>query len=194
MTFRHVAIVGRARAGKDTVAARLVFQHSYTRVAFADALKTAALDLDPIIRAEGTPLGVLPVRLSDLVHRHGWERCKVEHAEVRRTLQRLGEAVRRTDSGHWVRVAVQQLDTADSWGLPVVVSDVRYRNELSALRDRGALVVRVERPGAGAGAGVAERLHVSETELDDAPADVTITNSGTLADLFAAVDALPLRH
>ncbi|WP_225987199.1 hypothetical protein [Streptomyces spectabilis] len=144
--------------------------------------------LDPIIGAEGTSYGALPIHLSDVVKRYGWDRAKNSYPEVRRTLQRLGEAVRGDDPDFWLRMALDKLGTADRWGLPVAVSDVRYANEADALRAAGALMVRIERPGASAG-GEAAR-HVSELDLEAYPADVTVTNAGSLDDLYALTDRL----
>ncbi|MFI8263692.1 hypothetical protein [Streptomyces sp. NPDC085665] len=192
MTYRHVALIGRARAGKDTVGARLVSRYQFVRVAFADPLRDTALDLDPIVGAERTSYGHLPIRLSDLVGRYGWERAKVEYPEVRRTLQRLGEAVRTHDPDYWVRLALARLDTAEAWNLPVVITDVRHVNEVTALRSRGALVVRVVRPGDQLGGEAGQ--HVTETALAEFPADVTIPNAGTLADLHTLADTLAVRR
>lgn len=192
MSFRHVALMGRAGSGKDSAAARLVSAHQFVRVAFADPLKASALRLDPIVGAESTSYGSLPIRLSDVVNRYGWDRSKNSHPEVRRTLQRLGETVRADDSEFWLRMALDKLSTADRWSLPVVISDVRYANEADALKRAGALMVRIERPGATAG-GEAAR-HVSELDLDTYPTDVTIPNAGTLADLDALVDTLAVRR
>ncbi|MFB6423090.1 hypothetical protein ACFCXC_00450 [Streptomyces microflavus] len=184
--------MGRAGAGKDTAAARLVRRYQFVRVAIADPLKESALRLDPIIGAEGTFYGALPIRLSDVVNRYGWDRAKTSYPEVRRTLQNLGEAVRGDDPDFWLRIALDQVATADRWNVPVVVSDVRHGNEADALRAAGFLMVRIERPGATAG-GEAAR-HVSELDLDAYPADVTIPNVGTVADFNALVDTLALRR
>ncbi|MGX4737098.1 deoxynucleotide monophosphate kinase family protein [Kitasatospora griseola] len=192
MTYRHVALIGRARSGKDSIGARLGQRYAFCRVAFADPLRDAALDLDPIVGAEPTSYGHLPVRLSDLVGRYGWEAAKVQFPEVRRTLQRMGEAVRTHDPDYWVRLAVERVEVAERWGIPVVVTDVRHVNELEALRAHGALVVRVVRPGADQLAGDQGR-HVTETELDRAGVDVIVTNSGTVADLHRLADSLAVR-
>lgn len=192
MSYRHVALMGRAGSGKDTAAARLVSRYQFVRVAFADPLKDSALRLDPIVGAESTSYGSLPIRLSDVVRRYGWDRAKNSYPEVRRTLQNLGETVRADDADFWLRMALDKVRTADRWSLPVVVSDVRYANEADALRSAGALMVRIERPGASAG-GEAAR-HVSELDLDAYPADVTIPNTGTLGHLDALVDALAVRR
>ncbi|MBB5934582.1 deoxynucleotide monophosphate kinase family protein [Streptomyces zagrosensis] len=192
MSYRHVALMGRAGAGKDTAAARLVSRYQFVRVAFADPLKDSALGLDPIVGAESTSYGSLPIRLSDVVRRYGWDRAKNSYPEVRRTLQNLGETVRTDDPDFWLRMALDKVRTADRRSLSVVVSDVRYANEADALRCAGALMVRIERPEATAG-GEAAR-HVSELDLDAYPADVTIPNTGTVADLDALVDALAVRR
>ncbi|MER5304597.1 hypothetical protein ABT039_34735 [Streptomyces lasiicapitis] len=180
--------MGRAGSGKDSAAARLISRYQFVRVAFADPLKESAMRLDPIIGAEGTSYGALPIRLSDVVKRYGWDRAKNSYPEVRRTLQRLGEAVRGDDPDFWLRMALDKISTADRWSLPVVVSDVRYANEADALRAAGALMVRIERPGATAGGEAAQ--HVSELDLDAYPADVTVTNAGSLDDLYAMTDRL----
>ncbi|MEU5429022.1 hypothetical protein AB0H73_25995 [Streptomyces olivoreticuli] len=189
MTYRHVALIGRARAGKDSVGARLVARHDFVRVAFADPLRYAALDLDPIVSAESTALGALPIRLSDTVRQHGWEHAK-ERPEVRRTLQRLGEAMRLHDPAIWLRLALTKVDTADRWAVPVVITDVRHTNEAEALRERGFLLVRVVRPGDHGPVSRDEQQHISETALDDYPADAVLTNGGSLAELHQAADGL----
>ncbi|WP_405793355.1 hypothetical protein [Streptomyces sp. NBC_01506] len=189
MTYRHVALMGRAGSGKDTVGARLVQQFAFARVAFADPLRDMALSLDPVVAYEPTGYGPLPIRLSDVVRRDGWHQAK-HRPEVRRTLQRLGQSVRNQDDEYWLHAALAKVDVADRWGLPVVVTDTRYVNEAEALQARGALLVRVERPGKHGPAGKDERQHTSETELDDFPADAVLTNAGTVAELHALADRL----
>ncbi|MFE7520566.1 deoxynucleotide monophosphate kinase family protein [Streptomyces halstedii] len=192
MTYRHIALMGRAGSGKDTVGNRLVSRFAFARIAFADPLRDLALSLDPVISYETTTLGPLPLRLGDFLRRSGWDGAK-RIPEVRRTLQRLGQGVRDQDEGYWLRAALARLDVADRWGLPVVVTDCRYENEAEALRARGALLVRVERPDRTAPAGDAAE-HRSETELDHFPADAVITNGGTVAELHALADQLVIRR
>ncbi|WP_327253177.1 deoxynucleotide monophosphate kinase family protein [Streptomyces sp. NBC_01244] len=185
--YRNIGLIGRARVGKDTVAARLGQRFGYQRVAFADTLKNAALRIDPLIP---TTTGVC-VRLSRLVADVGWEYAKIAYPEVRRVLQYVGQTVRDTDPGFWIRSAMPALDAADNLNLPVVVTDVRYENEAIALQKRGFMLIRVTRPGAGLDGPNGK--HASETALDHYPADATITNGGSVPDLFATVDVLPLR-
>lgn len=189
MTYRNIALIGKARSGKDSAGARLVHNWHFTRVAFADPLKRMALDINPYIP---TVPGVT-VRLESLVADVGWEYAKDNYPEVRRTLQRAGESVRRLDEDFWLNTALRSIDAAAGWNMPVVVTDCRYLNEAQALQARGFMLVRIRRhlddhPFRTAG------QHASETALDDFPADQTIINSGTLFDLETEIDALVSRR
>ena len=181
----HIALIGKSRSGKDTVAEILTERASYTRLAFADRLKEAALRANPWITYNDPPCGIGAMRLAEVVDRIGWERAKDEYPEVRRFLQDFGQAMREIDDMVWVRPVADQVRQGTRLNMPCVVSDVRYANEVTELQALGAVTVRVTRPGAGlqgdAGA------HSSETELDDMETDITIDNNGTLAQLYATV-------
>lgn len=185
MTYPNVAFLGKAGSGKDTAAAFLTRELAYVPVAFADPLRAVALALDPMVGADAGHFGYLPTRLSQVVDRYGWDGAKRTIPEVRRTLQRLGQAVRDVDPAFWLSLALERLDTAETWSLPVVVTDCRYRNEAEALRARGFTLVRIVRPSAGPGS-----THVSETELDTFPVDITLSNTGTVVDLWEQVREL----
>lgn len=187
--YKNVGLIGKARSGKDTVGQRLGRTYAYTRVAFADPLKDMALRLNPIVGTDNDTLAVPGERLRDVVDFWGWERAKDELPEVRRVLQNIGQGVREHDEDFWVRVALRKIDAAEKWNLPVVVTDVRYENEARALRDRGFALIRVTRPGTGAGENA---THDSETELDTWATSLTIANTGTLDDLNRIVDSLLL--
>lgn len=186
-----IALTGLARSGKDSVAARLVEKHGYVRVAFADPLKEMALRIDPMIDVEPytDTSGYAYAddwRLAEAVAEYGWEQVKDLFPEVRRFLQHLGQSVREADPEFWIRLAQAKIYRARLAGRPVVVTDVRYRNEARSLSSIGFQVVRVERPGIVAGEGA----HVSETEMAGYPVDGKLRNSGDLDDLNRAVDAL----
>jgi len=180
--YPNIALTGLARSGKDSVAGRLVSLYGYTRVAFADPLKEAALRTDPWVlhSAYGQLLNV--GRLSDLIDCLGWETAKDRYPEVRRILQEYGQAIREMDPDFWIRAALRKVQRARFEGKPVVVSDVRYANEADALRSAGFMVVRVVRPGQAPG------QHRSEREMLDYQVDDEIVNDGTLYDLYMKVD------
>lgn len=201
----NIALMGKARSGKDSVAGRLCEAHGYARVAFADPLKEHALRVNPIIGTEereswdvvyGENVCVteaVTLRLADVVARLGWERAKDEYPEVRRFLQELGQGVRELDPGFWISVALRSIGKHLDAGTPVVVSDVRYPNEVDTLRAAGFRIVRIVRPADARTLTPAERAaaqHDSETALDGEVPDVLIYNGGSLAELIQRADAL----
>lgn len=168
-----IGLIGKKRSGKDSFAAALVDGYGFTRYAFADPLKEAALALDPIVD--------WPHRLSFFVRSTGWEASK-EIPEVRRILQNYGVAIREIDPDFWIRATLTPA-LADPG--PVVITDVRFPNEAEAIRRAGGKIIGITRPGL-----VSTDEHISETALDDYVADATVENSGTLDDLAAAARAL----
>jgi hypothetical protein len=176
----NIGIIGRARAGKDTAGKFFVDGHGYRRVALADPLKEAALDLDPII--DLSPYDVYGFqaaevrRLADLVRWSGWEAAK-EIPEVRRTLQYLGAAMRAVDPEIWLRAALATAQEANEQGVPVVITDVRYRNEAASLVRAGFHLIHINRPG------IPQLDHESERDLGPEDARYMVQNDGDLARL-----------
>lgn len=71
----------------------------------------------------------------------------------------------------------------------VVIPDVRFRNEVDAIRAAGGKVWRVSRFGAGLQGAAAK--HQSETELDTIPLELftqQVSNNSTLEALYAVID------
>lgn len=182
--MKDIALTGLARSGKDSVAARLVEDHGYVRVAFADALKDAALKANPIVSTRFSGGDAFALRLSRCVEVYGWERAKDVYPEVRRFLQHFGQAIRDIAPHFWLDAAEDKICAAHRADRPVVITDVRYINEMSFALRRYFTLVRVERPGLTPGD------HVSERNTLDFEVDATIVNDGTLDDLAEAARAL----
>ncbi|KAF4408647.1 deoxynucleotide monophosphate kinase family protein [Streptomyces lycii] len=180
--YPNIALIGKAQAGKDSAAAHLVAQHGYRREAFADRLKAAALEVDPVVHVDHR--WDEEYRLQEVVGVRGWERAKEEVPEVRRFLQHLGHSMRQLAPYIWIHPVANAICVNGAAHVPTVVTDVRYWNEVHALREAGFTFVRIVRPGTG------DDSHVSETELDGFAADVTINNSGTLAELYAQIEGV----
>jgi len=182
----NIGLIGRRRVGKDTVAKILVEQYGYERLAFADPLREAALALNPIVCIGA---GEVEGRLARVVETIGWEAAKDRYPEVRRILQRLGDEAGRRIHGPdlWVRHMARRLRDATG---PVVVTDVRYRNEAAVLRSRGFRLVRVVRPTPVSGDPADVAGHASETELAMYRTDETLVNDSSLDDLARRVAVL----
>ena len=187
MGLPDIALIGHARSGKDALAAELRRSHAYTRVAFADPLKAMLLRIDPII---GDALDITQeyLHLAEYVSAYGWEEAKNGYPEVRRVLQSAGQAQRETDEFYWIKRAVEKIEAARRWSLPMVVTDCRYRAEADVLSALDFTMVRVVRPASGLVGALAR--HASETELDDYVEDITLENNGSLEDWQATAREL----
>lgn len=192
----NIGIIGRARSGKDTAGRYFVEQHGYRRVAFADPLKEAALRLDPIVEHKSDEVWDLvydewelvrtdidSVHLSAVVADNGWERAK-DDPEVRRILQELGMAMRAVDEEIWIRAALAKACEANDAGVPVVITDVRLRNEAESLKRAGFHLLHIDRPG------VPQLDHESEGALGAADADFQISNHGSVEYLHGGLESV----
>ena len=139
-----LGLAGYGRSGKDTFADLLVENHGWHRLAFADRLKAVLYELDPILLHQ---YGRAPWRLSDEVNLYGWDVAK-RAPEVRGQLQRLGLAVRQHVAGQaWVLPVMAEASDLRRQGVPTVITDVRFDNEVDAIRLAGGKVVLKRRPG-----------------------------------------------
>lgn len=145
--------------GKDTIGKYLVEQHGFVRLAFADPLKDAATAI------------------------FGFDREKVEHADYkaevdpywqetrRRMLQVLGTECMRKGfrDDVWVRALERRIAALPSGARGVVVTDVRFRNEVDAIKSWGGKAWRVFRPKKDivAGAGLEADAADLRRWLDD---------------------------
>lgn len=69
--------------------------------------------------------------------------------------------------------------------LAFAITDLRFRNELEAIKKHGGLTIRLNRNEANK--IVSNSQHESETALDNAQFDITIDNNGTFEELFLNV-------
>jgi len=78
----------------------------------------------------------------------------------------------------WVISTLSDYKEGDYW----LISDVRFPNEVKGIKDKGGLIIRINRPGMNGGS------HESEVALDDYNGfDYIIENDGTIEDLIIKV-------
>lgn len=169
-------MVGAKRSGKDSVGRILVDDYMADRHSFADNIRDILLEINPLID-DSNPSLRLPhnYRVSDVVDRFGWETAK-QYPEVRRLLQELGTRMRRIDPNLWVTPVRRSILLSSN---PLhVVTDVRFENEVAAVKEDGGFIVRVTRPGL-----VNNDSHPSEQLYRTIEPDYEIINDGSLEDL-----------
>lgn len=173
-----IGLSGYAQTGKDTIANHLINKYGFTRVAFADPIREAVYKLNPNINIAD----MRGVPLATAVDRLGWEMVKVESSDARWLLQRMGTEVGREIFGEnfWVDQAMKKALEHEN----VVITDVRYPNELQAILEHSGTVWRVIKGDTGA-----VNRHASETALDDYDFEYIIFNNDTIESLYESVDS-----
>lgn len=179
-----IALFGKMRSGKDTVAKILTQEYGFKDFAFAQGIGEIIVKYFPTALSYGKP---------------------------RQHYQHIGQSMRELDQDVWVkyllkRVLHYKMDIRLSVEnknkrIPfrVVVTDGRQQNEAERLREEGYLIVKVEAPEdiridrmVQAGDVFTDELltHETEKQVDLINADITILNDGTLEDLRLKVKDL----
>ena len=188
-----IGLGGKLRSGKDAIADHLVAEHGFVKIGMSDALHEAMLAIDPIVGAIGKygPTSEADTwRYSDLIAEIGYVEAKTK-PEVRRLLQQLGTEVGRNMMGEnvWADIMARKVREHAANGRHVVVTGLRFENEIEAIHRAGGFTWWVLRPLADApSAGAA--AHSSENSVGRNDFGFAIHNDGTLEDLGHSVDAL----
>lgn len=165
-----IGLTGYAGSGKSTVADILVRDHGFTRMRFAQPLKDMLKALGLTDRELDGDLKLAPCEL-------------LGGKTPRHAMVTLGTEWGRTliDWDMWTRALMLRIDdemlsVAVHGDEPkIVVDDARFLNEIDALKQRGAKIWRVHRPGV-----VALTDHPSEKEWTTAQYDRLIFNCGSM--------------
>ena len=171
-----IGLVGKARSGKDTVADHLVKNYNFRKIAFSDKLKKVCSEL----------LDLTP------------EQCYGDLKEVvdqrygktpRWILQHIGADVfRAIRPDIWADIAIKRYRELAPKCSGVVISDIRFPNELEAVQRAEGIIWRICRPDHdGASGGI--DAHSSEASMDDLLPDCMMeARSGEVQNLYLQAD------
>jgi hypothetical protein len=139
-----IGLVGNIGNGKGTVADILVERHNFFKESFANSVKDACATIFGWNRAmlEGDTVESRAWREQDDTW---WSRKLGRPFSPRLALQLMGTEAGR-DVFHpdlWVHTVMRRCDQAP-WN-NYVIADVRFPNEIQAIRDSGGKVIRVKR-------------------------------------------------
>lgn len=181
-----IGISGKAGSGKDTAAKMLEVLYANPDISYEDfankRYKNFA-DIQIVHFADALK------ETAQVLFRLGeWETNTQEGKKitinwigktVRELLQGIGQGLRDAiDFDLWVKILFANTKGWSNY----IIADVRYPNEVKAIKERNGILLRIDRKGAGAG------NHSSETALDDYKEwDVHIENNGSIEDLFEAM-------
>ena len=205
-----IGMVGLIGSGKDTAADYLVNSHQFRRDSFASTLK------DAVSAVFGWDREMLEGRTA---HSREWReqvdewwaaRLGIPHLTPRWILQHWGTEVCRNGfhDDIWIASLENKLRSARD---NIVISDVRFPNEIKAIKNVGGIVVRIKRGedpswfkyakdynagpthvGWSIGKNMLSRLgiHSSEYSWVGEPVDFEVSNDQTIDDLFSQLRAI----
>ena len=181
-----IGISGKAGSGKDTAAKMLEVLYANPDISYEDfankRYKNFA-DIQIVHFADSLK------ETAQVLFRIGeWETNTQEGKKttinwigktIRELLQGIGQGLRDAiDPNLWVKILFANTEDWSNY----IIADVRYPNEVYAIKKRNGVLIRIDRKGAGAG------NHSSETALDNYKEwDVHIENNGSIEDLFEAM-------
>lgn len=208
--MKIVGFVGLIGSGKDTAADYLVRNHNYVRDSFAGSLK------DAVAFIFGWDRTLLEGLTSDA---RAWreqidpwwaERLNMPHLTPRWVLQYWGTEVCRLGFHDeiWIASLEKRIQSRKQ---NTVISDVRFPNEIIAIKNLGGSIVRIKRgddpiwfkyavtmnvgPTHPEWITASERIrtlgiHSSETAWAGANIDLVIENNGTITELYEKLSLL----
>lgn len=187
----RIALTGRMRSGKSTIADHLWLNHDFAKVSFASSLKQLA---DRLFSHLYEPI------YEDCPFSEGGRTVK-EYRKPRALLQELGQKMREIDEDVWIKQAEQDVELAEAWRSTagVVIDDLRQPNEYEWARANGFIIIRVEASEelrlrrakqAGDSFSAEDMAHDTEQHADGFSVDYVITNDGDLDDLKRQVDEI----
>lgn len=166
-----IGLAGRKGAGKDTAAAALS-RRGFSVRRFADPLKGM---LRTLFEYQGYGDCTIDAMIEGALKEQPIP--SLNGRSPRHAMQTLGTEWGRGQIGGdlWVETLIGDVGPSAR----VVVPDVRFPNELAAIREAGGVVIWIERPGLkGADA------HASENAIGAMDCDGQLTNAYTSADAF----------
>lgn len=169
------ALLAKKRSGKDTVADYLVENHGFIKLAIADPLKIACRAIFSFTEEQ----------------LYGNDKEKIDeywNKSPREIFQFIGTDLLRNqfDKELWIKAIKKKYYDIikKNPNAKVVVSDVRFQNELDAVVEMGCTAIKIVRPNINF-----NDLHSSEKGIDDIKGfHIILKNDTSVENLYKKVD------
>ena len=150
-----------------------------------------------VVKNDGTQFGGIHENKKDAeftLSICSWSNCQVvfEKMTPRKMLQQVGTNLFRNQlhPNTWVNASFANY-LNNAW----IFTDVRFPNELEAIKKRKGVTIRINRGLVErTGKMIQEPEHISETALDDAKFDYVIENNGTIEELIEQVKKILIKE
>ena len=163
-----IGLCGYARSGKDSVADCM---KGFKKLAFATALKREVQRMLDVSSEKGGSV------VDDK-----------DKAKYRPMLVAWGQIKRSIKPDYWIRKLATTYNRICAED--IVITDVRYKNEIDWIHQMNGIVIMIARPGVGPANDEEKRSFGEILDSDKTGIDYTIVNDGSLADLKLKTKAL----
>ena len=174
-----IGVVGFIGSGKGTVGDILERDHGYKKFAFADALKDAVATI--FVWPRGLLEGDTNASRTFRERVDPWWSHKLGYEVTPRLiLQKFGTEACRVGIADniWIAALEKRIHGYDD----VVITDVRFPNEINFIKSAGGIIIRVKR-GDDPTPEEISKMHISETAWNSYSPDSVIYNDSTMDDL-----------
>lgn len=165
-----IGLIGHIGSGKTTVANYLVDNYGWSEVSFADPLKQVAMVFK---FSENNIYGTQEQKENinklwgisgrEFMQKFGTEVCRDFIPVVMPTMKNI-----------WVNIAKRSIERKLNEGHNVIVSDIRFSDELDMIRDIGGVIIKIVRPLKHN----VNNSHASVDSIDALPFDIELHNTG----------------
>ena len=160
-----IGIGGKAGSGKSTLATFIQSRTGQHIAAFADPLKSIVSSLT----------GCNKVALNDSEFKNKTLGSEWDHHTYRYLLQKIGTDLFRDQLNENVWVNALFAKWKDE---PIIIPDVRFKNEFAEIKKRGGITIYVDRDTE------IKSNHKSETELSKEDFDLVVTNNSSFEKMY----------
>lgn len=172
--MKIIAFGHRKNVGKDT-AGKFLMDKDWVHLSFADPLKKSVsalfgLNMEYFTNQELKEENVV-----------SWD------MSPREMMIWFGCLIRNNRPGHWIRLMNHELVKCFHRGKNVVITDLRFPDEMAYLQQIGAVCVRIDRPN------IPITHDKADDALEGADFDIQIMNDGNIFDLYKKVEAIQLQ-
>lgn len=168
-----LAITGKMRSGKDTLGEFLTEMYDFEEFKFSKGISEVIQQYFP--EASGK-------------------------RKMRNFYQTIGQSMRSLDQDVWIKYIQKDIDkylAANGEFSDIVITDLRQKNEYKHLKDSGFIIIKIEADEdirisraikANDTFDMASLRHETELSVDLIPADITISNNGSLDEFHSTLN------
>jgi len=174
-----IGLLAKKQHGKDTTADHLVKNYNFEKIAYATPLKNVCKELFDF--NEEQLYGDEKEKIDDF-----WgitPRGAFQYVGTELVRKQMGVLLPEVGDAFWVKVMERKLMNDNNLDKNIVISDVRFQNEVDLIKKCGGIIIKIERNLEN------QDNHLSEMEIDNIKNyDHKINNNSGILELYDNID------